>query len=292
MEPNTPVRSAGETFWHRIASATLTSDERVILSSLMILSTQLPYKHLTPEAIYDELVRHSLTAFASGAPDLNNHFGHTFLLRSLSEQLDRMERDLNTRDRLHLAAFESVLNKLKPIGENVADNKTAISRLQSDVTALQGTVSNVKTSVDAVGKGVSDESTTLAAIAQQLRDAAGSGDADAINAIADSIEGVKANLDGHATTLTNLAAQAEQASTAATAQPVTLTISPSTVSLPPGGTQLFTASGPATFAAQSGTIDASGNYTAGDGTVPSDTVTATSTTDPSVSASASVTISA
>lgn len=96
----------------------------------------------------------------------------------------------------------------------------------------------------------------------------------------------------------NTAIAAAQAATAPPVAAVVVSVSPATSTLAPGGTTQFSASvtggasgGDASvkWSAQSGSIDANGNYTspAADGT---DVVTATSNQDPTKTATAAVTI--
>jgi len=105
----------------------------------------------------------------------------------------------------------------------------------------------------------------------------------------------------------NLVAQLNAAVAAAQAAtnpptPISVSVSPSTATVAPGGTQSFSASvsndsanAGVTWSVATGgqgSVDTSGNYTAPAGAIPgTDTVVATSVTDPTKSGSAVVTIS-
>lgn len=73
--------------------------------------------------------------------------------------------------------------------------------------------------------------------------------------------------------------------------PFAFAIDPTSANVAPGGTQQFTATEESTYSATSGSVDASGLYTApADASITSDQVVATSVADPTQSATASVTI--
>jgi hypothetical protein len=87
------------------------------------------------------------------------------------------------------------------------------------------------------------------------------------------------------------ATKSAMAAVTITAPPITVTVSPQSATLAPGGTQTFTANVPVTWTATGGTITSAGMYTAGQ-TAGSFQVKATSTADSTKSATAAVTITA
>ena len=110
----------------------------------------------------------------------------------------------------------------------------------------------------------------------------------AIDGLVKSGEGLVANLQAAVDA-------AQQASNPTPPPAVSVSISPTSATLAPGAQQQFSASvtgasdTSVTWKAQSGSLDASGLYTA-PGTTGTDSVTVTSNADPTQSASASITI--
>lgn len=233
----------------------------------------------TPDQLYDVLVEESNKILDAGFAELESRYSESFLRQVLC----RMDESENRLTKL-----------LEKVGHMVAANQVAIARLTADIGTLQGKFDGLSTKTQNVSDAVDAESITLASIADQLRNTAGSGDADTINALADKIEGISGNLDTHTDKLDAIAKEAKDASAAATAQPITIGLSPKTATVAPGATQQFSVGSPSNFKladGSTGSIDTSGLYTAPTDGSTSDTVTATSQTDPSVSESASVTIS-
>lgn len=264
-------------FWRLVTKRDINNDERAIFAAICILSVQPQFRHYKPDELYDVLVAESKKFLDAGFSDLQHRYSEGFLRQIL--------REINE-------AEHRIVTLVTKVGKDVADNKAALTRVQADVTTLLAKQLALAKEVETISDAVDTESVTLADIAQQLRDAAGSGDTDALNALADKIEGVSDNIDTHTTRLDAIAAKAKAASAAAVAQPVTLTIDPKAATVAPGATQQFTASGPANFSADIGSIGTDGLYTAPTDGSTSAVVTATSQSDPTVSDSASVSISA
>lgn len=245
-------------FWELVA-VNSSSRDRALLSAILNLSAGLPYNH-TFEEIYDSLLS-------------NRVFAHNAVLDKIAAQLRIMEGiSLNTN--------------------------TVVLRLQSIQDAMKKQLDTIQTALATAVQAQADANTRLENDIAALRNSAGSGDVDTLNAIADSLD----------STLTGFKAVTDQLNAAATAEaavdvapppvpPVTvptLTISPVTASVSRTGTMQFSATGGVaggtiTFKATSGSLDANNLYTPPtDPTITSDIVVATSQDGQSATASLSI----
>lgn len=188
----------------------------------------------------------------------------------------------------------SILNQIKKLEEIVLNTSQAVLRVQGVADAMKATLIKVQTALSDMAKAQSDANDRLLTSIKALQNNAGSGDTDALNAIADELT---ATLNSFQTVTDQLNATAAIETTIDVAPPPpppplppVLTISPTSVSVPRGGTQQFSTSVPAILKANNGSIDTSGLYTPPtDTALTSDTVLATSSDGQSTSASVSIT---
>lgn len=255
-----------------------TPQEGALLAAIMLLSVD-RYSHLTPEQVYDQLVLEYSQAFGEmcepGQPFLSMLYRRILNMeKSMTNQLNRMERQLMV-------------------------NSTALSRLQTDNDALSKKLTDQQTSLT----NLASAQTAAFARFQDDLDAlkAAGNNEDALNAVADSLETTMAGFQSVTDGLNAAAGVAAGEDVPASTPPAgggttppattTLVISPASVNLPPGGSQQFSANVPVAWSAQSGSIDANGNYIApGDLTLTSDVVTATPTDTTIAAVNASVSI--
>lgn len=184
-----------------------------------------------------------------------------------------------------LGRIEQLLLSVK---ELTMSTNTGMQRLQDDSDAMQAQLTTIQTSLKTMSDALVAANIRMENDLAALRGAAGSGNADAINAVATKLE----------TTLGALKTIQAQMDATATAegtldQPVTstaLTVSPTTAQVAPGGTQQFSASTSVTWKANNGTIDTNGLYTAPTTGQTADVITATGVADTTQTATAQITI--
>lgn len=255
--------------WATMQKPNIADVERVAIMGVIILSTQFPYSHMTPEGVFDALIERSTEILSGERSIMSGRYSEDFL-RKILRRIDDFE--------------ERSSSQLKEVLSKMSTQADALSRVQADVKAVSSKMDTLATQVKGVSDGVDSESDTITQLVQEIRNQAGSGNADALNAVADQLEGVGTRLDGHVSTLQAAAAKAQQGALAGT----TLQIIPPTFSIAAGATQQFTTNLPSTFSAANGSVDANGVYTAPtDPAITSDQVTATSTADPTKTATAS-----
>lgn len=264
--------------------------DNVLIQAIVFMSAT-THTHLTMQAIYDMLLADAnkkntevLSTGVSSDPILHRILGKMNVmeqsLHNILDSADKME--------------QRIANQFRHLEDTLT---TATDRLSNDVQTLQSKVATLQTAFDAQSKAVNDANTrfgneisTLNDLVKQLRDNAGSGNEDAINAIADKVEASTSTIGIIADGLTASATQEDTLEQAAPA-PVTLSISPATVTLAPGATQQFSANVPVTWKSNPDlgrNITADGLYIA-PASATSDTVTAT-TMDGTQSMSASISI--
>lgn len=233
--------------WQIASQETKTDEEKVMLNAIIELSVTV-FTSLTFEQIYDELLEGRQDTMNSG-----------FISR---------------------VAVKAQLNQLKEITLNT---QTGLQRTQADVATLQGLVAAMQDAIVSSGKAQTEANARFAADIAALRNLSGSGDNDALNALADSME----------VTLKQLQSSTDQLTAAAVAEAAVdlLTITPSTLSTSRATKTVFSSNDPkATFKATNGTVDVIGTYTPPiDINIMADTVTATSS-DGTQTATCSVTI--
>lgn len=233
--------------WQIASQETKTDEEKVMLNAIIELSVTV-FTSLTFEQIYDELLEGRQDTMNSG-----------FISR---------------------VAVKAQLNQLKEI---TLSTQTGLQRTQGNVAALQGLVAAMQDAIVSSSKAQTEANARFAADIAALRNLSGSGDNDALNALADSME----------VTLKQLQSSTDQLTAAAVAEAAVdlLNITPSTLSTSRATKTVFTSNDPtATFKATNGTVDATGTYTPPiDINVMADTVTATSG-DGTQTATCSVTI--
>lgn len=238
-------------FWVIVHKAVKTDTDKALIAAIGLLTTSL-YRTNTPEDVYAILLDNYRLSFSA--------------LDCPSDEDDKTDN--------------RIINLIKKVEDHLTKQDDAIKRLQADETSELAATGALAAALQTLIDAQNTANTRIEADLLALRDAAGSGNADAINAVADSIE---ANLK----TMNDAAAQATAAATAEASVDVALVISPTTAQVAPGGTLSFSSNIHVAWSAQNGSIDASGVYTA-PSTGASDVVSAVS--DDKQIASASITI--
>lgn len=184
----------------------------------------------------------------------------SFTVKAVIEQLDRMEKLMST-------------------------GNTALARLETDAANLQTQLTNLQNSQATLAADLAAANARLEADILALQNLAGSGDTDAITAVATSLESTLSGMQA-------VQSQMDAISTGEVTVGVALTISPTTANVAFGGSQQFTANVSVNWSAAKGSISSAGMYTPPtDTTQTSDTVTAT-TPDGTQSATAVITLGA
>lgn len=220
--------------WQIASQETKTDEEKVMLNAIIELSVTV-FTSLTFEQIYDELLEGRQDTMNSG-----------FISR---------------------VAVKAQLNQLKEI---TLSTQTGLQRTQGNVAALQGLVQAMQDAMKASADIQTAANARFAADIAALRNLSGSGDNDALNAVADSLEATAKQFQAVTDQLA--------ASSAAEAIVDLLTISPQNLSTSRATKTVFSSNDPkATFKATNGTVDATGTYTPPiDINIMADTVVATS----------------
>jgi outer membrane murein-binding lipoprotein Lpp len=184
--------------------------------------------------------------------------------------------------------LKSLEDKLSTASDRLSND---VNALKNEIVSLQGAQTTLLTAITNANQRFTADLKTLTDLVEQLRNNAGSGNEEVLNQLADQIESSTASIQQTTQQLSGAAA-IEDAADPAPATPPALTVSPSTVTLAPGGTQQFTASEPVDWAVNpslGGSITPDGLYTTSS-TGTSDTVTATAKDGSGRSASVSVSI--
>jgi DNA-binding transcriptional MerR regulator len=259
-------------FHKTLRQVNMTDAEKIAIASVSRLMTTPPFRSCTPEEVWDALLLEANRFLSAGSMETRYRFYTENLLRELSKQMEQVQ--------LYLKEIKNNM-ATKSAQQRLADAQTA------EATELQG----IKTSLASLKSDAAGKFTELEDIIKELRDAAGSGDADVINAAADKAEAVVSDLKDLHSGLSDLDTSVQSQSGApATPAPTAVTITPTSVDVAAGAQTTFSTNVPANYSALSGSVDANGVYTAPtDPTIASDTVTATSQADGST-ATASVNI--
>lgn len=163
-------------------------------------------------------------------------------------EFSELVKELDFRDK--------VLRILRNLEEHMSTQAQALTRLQGDMTALQ-------TQNTALQQAVTNANARLQAIIDALKSSIAVDDTLDLTKLATDLEAVNASL------VTETAAEAAVGVTK-------LVVSPMTANVAPGGSISFSANIAVKWTAGSGTIDATGVYTAPASGTATDTVTATS----------------
>lgn len=196
-----------------------------------------------------------------------------FILARIEQQLLDLTARVNRLEDGSSPTYQRILLALERIEQNQMTEKEALARLQGQFDTLQSQQTENNTTLANFVKSQDLANARLQATIDELRNQAGSGNADAINALADRAETILADQRSAIDTM-----KAGIVAEDALDEPVPV-VSPATATVAPGATQQFSCNVPCSWAADNGSIDASGLYAAPASGSTTDKITATATAD-------------
>lgn len=241
--------------------------DKVLLQAILQLGSTV-YPKETFDEIYDILLKQY-----DGEKDAFKKYSSpkSFVLL---ENLHRIEEMVGT---LNL----NVIQRMNSMEKLVTAQNNALDRLQTDANNLRIQLAALQNAQEVAAKAQELANERLLADIAKLRDAAGSGNADQINAICDSLETTAVGFKGVADALAANAAAEDGVDPAPAPVPeptpapeptpvpttevtgaTTLVTNPTTAKVRPGETQQFTANQPVVWSAAIGSITPDGLYTA------------------------------